>query len=55
MSGNAQMPDGWRRVRLGDVAEINRSNWNPTDGSSILYLDLTAVTAPGGIAASKRD
>ena len=45
--GLGTIPAGWQVVRLGDVAEINRSNWNPADGSSILYLDLTAVTAPG--------
>ena len=43
-----QVPDGWQVVRLGDVAEVNRHSWNPEDGTSpILYLDLTAVTAPG--------
>ena len=54
----SELPQGWRVARLGDVAELNRSNWDPSDNSSILYLDLTAVTAPGrlsppkGIAAS---
>ena len=43
-----QVPDGWQVVRLGDVAEVNRHSWNPTDGtSSILYLDLTAVMLLG--------
>ena len=41
------IPADWEVVRLGDVAEVNRSNWDPSDGSAILYLDLTAVTAPG--------
>ncbi len=41
------LPDGWQRVRLGDVATLNRLNWDPSDGESILYLDLTAVSSPG--------
>ena len=45
---DGQVPNGWRVARLGDVAEVNRHSWNPEDGTSpILYLDLTAVTAPG--------
>ena len=47
------IPDGWQRVRLGDVAEVNRSNWDPSDGSSILYLDLTAVSAPGMLSPAR--
>ena len=47
------IPDGWQRVRLGDVAEVNRSNWDPSDGSSILYLDLTAVSAPGILSSAR--
>ena len=50
-----QVPDGWQVVRLGDVAEVNRHSWNPTDGtSSILYLDLTAVIAPGTMDPPRR-
>ena len=50
-----QVPDGWQMVRLGDVAEVNRHSWNPTDGtSSILYLDLTAVIAPGTMDPPRR-
>ena len=45
--GQGNIPDGWRRVRLGDVAEVNRSNWEPSESSTILYLDLTSVSAPG--------
>ena len=41
------LPDGWRMVKLGDVAEINRRNWDPSSGTPISYLDLTAVIAPG--------
>ena len=47
------IPDGWRRVRLGDVAEVNRSNWDPSNGSSIRYLDLTAVSAPGILSPAR--
>ena len=47
------LPDGWRRVRLGDVAEINRSNWDPAEGSSIQYLDLTAVVEPGKLSVPR--
>ena len=47
------IPDGWQRVRLGEVAEVNRSNWDPSDGSSILYLDLTAVSAPGMLSPAR--
>ena len=50
------MPEGWRLVRLGDVAEVNRSNRDPADNSSssFLYLDLTAVTAPGCLASPRK-
>ena len=53
MTGRTQVPDGWRVVRLGDVAEVNCSTWDPLDGSSILYLDLTTVIAPGILSAPK--
>ena len=48
------IPEGWRLVRLDDVAEVNRDHWNPTDGSPILYLDLTAVVAPGNLSCPKQ-
>ena len=48
-----QIPHGWRMMRLRDVAEVNRSAWNPLDGSSLLYIDLTAVVAPGRLSAPK--
>ena len=47
------LPDGWQRVRLGDVAEVNQSNWDPSNGSSIRYLDLTAVSAPGILSPAR--
>ena len=47
------IPEGWQRVRLGEVAEVNRSNWDPSDGSSFLYLDLTAVSAPGILSPAR--
>ncbi len=54
MTNKMKVPNGWRQVRLGEVAEVNRSNWNPVDASSILYLDLTAVVAPGILAEPKK-
>ena len=45
--GVGTVPTSWQVVRLGEVAEVNVSNWDPSDGASILYLDLTAVSAPG--------
>ena len=47
------VPDGWQRVSLGEVAEVNRSNWDPADGSSILYLDLTSISAPGELSPAR--
>ena len=38
---------------MGDVAEVNRRNWDPVDGTSILYLDLTAIVAPGVLSAPR--
>ena len=49
-----QIPEGWRLVRLGDVTEVNRVNWDPADGNSILYLDLTAIAAPGILSPSRK-
>ena len=46
MTDRTQAPDSWHLVRIGDVAEVNCSTWDPLDGSSILYLDLTTVIAP---------
>ena len=45
------LPDGWQAVRLGDVADLNQGLWDPSDGSSILYLDLTSVVEPGKLSA----
>ena len=50
VSGLGTMPASWEVVRLGDVAEVNRSNWDPSESSTIHYLDLTAVVAPGSLA-----
>ena len=36
MNSKPQIPKGWRLVRLGDVAEVNRSQWDPSDDASIL-------------------
>ena len=48
-----KIPKGWRQVQLGDVVEVNRALWNPAGGSQIMYLDLTAVIAPGVLSAPK--
>ena len=47
------VPEGWQLVRLGDVAALNRENWDPVEGTPIAYLDLTAVVSPGRLAAPK--
>ena len=51
--GLGSIPADWEVVRLGDVVDVNRRNWDPTDSPSILYLDLTAVVAPGQLSAPK--
>lgn len=53
MTGNMRVPDGWQVVRLGDVVELNRSNWDPASGESILYLDLTSVVEPGQLTSPR--
>ena len=52
-AGHGAIPAGWHRVRLGEVAEVNRINWDPSDSGTILYLDLTAVAAPGVLSPPK--
>ena len=54
MASKAQMPRGWRLVRLGDVAEANRSGWSPSDDATILYLDLTSIVVPGIMSCPKK-
>ena len=54
MERDLQVPDGWRLARLGDVADVNRDQWDPSEGSPILYLDLTAVVAPGRLSPPTR-
>lgn len=51
--GIGAIPADWEVVRLGEAAEVNSSTWNPDDGAEILYLDLTAVIAPGALSAPK--
>ncbi len=52
--GLGTIPADWQVVRLGEVAEVNRSNWDPAGNSPILYLDLTAVVAPGVISDPRK-
>ena len=40
-------------MRLGDVAEANRSGWSPSDDATILYLDLTSIVVPGILSCPK--
>ena len=47
MSSKTRIPEGWRLVRLGEVAGANRSGWFPSDDATILYLDLTSIVVPG--------
>ena len=51
--GEPNVPEGWQRVRLGDVVELNRRNWDPSEWDPILYLDLTAISAPGILSPPK--
>ena len=50
---NRAVPNGWHKIRLGDVVEVNRRHWSPVDGAQILYLDLTSVVRPGRLATPK--
>ena len=50
---NGASPDGWRTIHLGDLVKVNCCNWDPADGSQILYLDLTAVIEPGRLSAPR--
>ena len=47
------MPSGWQVVHLGDVAEVNGCQWDPTESSPILYLDLNSIVAPGRLSCPK--
>ena len=53
MSSKTRIPEGWRLVRLGEVAEANRSGWSPSDDATILYLDLTSIVVPGIMSCPK--
>ena len=50
---NRAAPNGWHKIRLGDVVELNCRYWSPADGAQILYLDLTSVVRPGRLATPK--
>ena len=47
------VPDGWQIAQMGDVVDVNRCQWDPTDSSPILYLDLNSIVAPGRLSAPK--
>ncbi|MYB78431.1 MAG: restriction endonuclease subunit S [Acidimicrobiia bacterium] len=47
------IPAEWKVNLLRDVTEINRAQWHPIDGSTIFYLDLSSVVAPGRLSPPK--
>ena len=53
LSSWGTVPADWGTARLGDLTEINRRRWNPSDGSLILYLDLASIVSPGCIATPR--
>ena len=53
MRKQAHVPSGWQVVHLGDVAEVNGCQWDPTESSPILYLDLNSIVAPGRLSGPK--
>ena len=53
MASKTRIPEDWRLVRLGDVAEANRSGWSRSDDATILYLDLTSIVVPGIMSCPK--
>lgn len=52
--GIGVIPTEWKVDRLREVTEINCAQWNQEGGSSILYLDLTSVVAPGRLSPPKK-
>ena len=48
--GLGTIPATWQVVRLGDIVDINRVNWNPAEGGSIQYIDIASVVETGVIA-----
>ena len=53
MRNETPLPEEWQLVRLGDVVDVNSRNWDPEEGNSILYLDLTAAIRPGRLGCPK--
>ena len=50
MAAKVQAPDGWRIVRLGDVADVNRgTSWSRAQESSIPTDDAIAVVRIGNV------
>ena len=45
MSSNVQIPEGWRQVRLGDVAEVNprRPRLSVADDLPVTFLPMAAI------------
>lgn len=44
-----EVPDGWRKGRLGDLVLLNPDAWEPSADGTIRYLDIASITAPGKI------
>ena len=50
MAGKMKMPDGWRIVRLGDVADVNRgASWSRAQESSVPMDDAIPVVRIGNV------
>ena len=50
MAGKMKVPDGWRIVRLGDVADVNRgASWSRAQESSVPMDDAIPVVRIGNV------
>ena len=49
MSGNTQIPDGWQRVRLGDVAFLRKEQIRPLAEDPTPYVGLEHIDSGGSL------
>ena len=49
MLSDGQVPDGWRAVRLGDVASIRKMQLRPVKGDSTPYVALENIVTGGSL------
>ena len=49
MASRTQVPDGWQRVRLGDVASRRKDQIVPTAGDTTPYIALENIVAGGSL------